>query len=1550
MYMGIPIDKHPFSWLEQVFANIHGKCLALKLSNQLFLLIFTAIISTSSYARPIIQSPVLTHLSPNQGSSQANINSMIIDKDGFLWLATDVGLKRSDGYSLIHVDGHDGILANAEINYIFQDRKQKIWLSTAALGVYTLSPKTGKVKAEFSVPYKKNPTWIQTIQQMVQLGSGEFLFALNEQIVQSNEDGSNLHTIFSLSDIQIDSNAVLKDISVDDEWLYIAVSDGLYVQHLPSSGQKKLALFNPATSAPEQLNVKELHLDSLGRLWIGAVAGLYSIGVDEIQAYFKDNLARVNIEEEVAFRNIWEILETPDGLYLATDDGLYFFRPEDQSLKHILRLGDSRFQVSNEEIKSLIVDANNNIWMTTGGDGAFYWSPRSLSFKNYYAAQDIPNSLSNDHVLSLYQDQQQSVWVGTNNGLDRLDYDTLQFSSYLLIEESKSALSASTISQIMPAQDDNHLWIVSARGLLLFDKVSGTASSEFVSSPESKLLVKSEILNAALDSQNNIWMRLSQGLFKVDVRTGDVQALKLLSDQLQLDRFIAFLGEHEHFPGKMLISMVGGLWSYDIKSGDMQVIHRLDDNLIKPFVAPNKFVIDKHKIIWIAYSGAGLYGLDASSFEVKYHYNKDKYLPSNMIFGLQLDDSGNLWMSSLAGLIRLDVDTQQVQQFTNQQGLRSNEFNQAAYYKLQDGNLAYGSSKGFTIFNPLLLSKPDPLQQSHIAITEVDILSTPINWPLTNLNGRIVDMKHDDVGLSIKFSSLKFANAHNTQYQYQLVGEQTLSSPPIYNNEVFFPKLNSGNYIFSVQTLGSNSSQKLASATLLINVAYPPWQSPQAYYSYALIIFLMVLVWSWLKYRARQKMLLIHAGVKQSEQRMQLALATNSSGVWDWQAVTNELNQPRICLDLGYPKNEKSLKIEAHIALIHPQEKNLYEQQWQQFIEQDQNTLDITYRLKNTEGNWQWYRDLGRVIKLTPNGKAQSVVGTYTNVTESIANEQKARLFGEAFKQTRDWVFILDKKRKPLAVNEAFSKAFGLDANDESPNSAFLLMINRTSKWMYYDQVMTELTVDSYWQEEDIISMPDGQKHEVLVKINAVADENLDDSNVAFYVFVMTDINQQKAAEKKLRHLANYDDLTQLPNRSLLLSRIEHAIDYASRRGSQFALFFIDIDKFKQVNDSLGHDAGDSLLTTISQRLTSITRAEDTVARLGGDEFVLLMENFKKQEVISDLAEKIMHEVNLPISIKEHELRITASIGIAVFPQDADTPAEMLKHADMAMYHAKEKNNERFQFFSQSMNQQALERLNLHNKLRKAVEHDQFVNYYQPIIDFENKITGGFELLMRWQSDNGMVSPADFIPASEDLGLIIPMTWRAIEKGIVHLASWQETGATPYLSINLSARHIEQGFNVERLLSLIGVFDLPVEALRFEITESALMRNQEQSLKSLNALHEAGFILSLDDFGTGYSSLKYLREFPIQYIKIDQSFVSDIGLKQSTESIIVATLMMAEGLDMDCVAEGIETTQQIEFFTRHKCNLLQGYIFSRPVPFEKTQSLLAQKWDRDGSV
>ena len=1528
--------------------TLHKKCKTSKLNKALLaplcLLLILCLNVTLAFSTPLIQNPVLTQLSPDQGLSQATINSMIIDHEGFLWLATEGGLNRYDGYNVKQIEGPKGLLTNAPISYLFQDRKHRIWISTYSVGVYSFTPQNGEFRAEFIKYHTNHPEWIQSVRHMIQLESGELLFALSEQIILMDEDGNNARNIFTLNDAQIKADDVIRKILVDGDWLYIALSDGLQVMHLPSGKYKHLPLVDPKVSTLDQRNTKELHQDEHGTLWVGAVSGLYSLSRDVIKAYFKGETDTLTPRVQLKFRNIWKILPGPKGIYLATDEGLYFLRTAEDSLQHLLQIGDSRHQVSDEDIQGLVRDKNDNLWMATGNDGAFYWSPRSLAFNNYYAAKNGPHPLTNDTVYSLLQDKQEALWIGTNNGLNRLDIGSNELRSYLVSDDSKSVASAGSIYQIIASRNAQQLWIVTAEGLQLFDKKKGEVINTLGSSSDTSPLLKGEIYGAALDDEQNIWFMRNDGAYKLDVRTGSVKTLEKLTSQLLLADFHSFLGISEHFPTKMMISMTGGLWLYDLKSAELSPIHQLAPEQLKPFVTPDNMVIDKHNTLWIGYAGAGLFGLDASTFESKYHYHKENQLPSNVIYGLQLDNEGNLWMSSHAGLINLNVDTHEIQQFTIEQGLQSNEFNAAAYTTREDGVLAYGSSKGFTLFDPLSLKQVKKDQLKTVAIAEINLLSSPGKWPLSNLDGQIVELEHDDVGLSINFSSLDFVSQKRQQYQYKLAGEESLSYPPSKNNDVFFAKLNPGNYVFSVKAIGGTPAQNSNPAFVSINVSYPPWQSPTAYFVYAFIVLALALIGIWLRVRRQQKMLAIHQTVKRNEQRLQLALASSGSGVWDWYAQNDELNQPRIYQELGYEKPAKGLTIEEHSALIHPQDKNLYELHWKQFFEQERATLDITYRLKTKEGLWQWHRDLGSAANLDAHARVSRAVGTYTNVTDSRANEQKASLFGEAFKQTRDWVFILDHQRRPLAVNDAFNKAFDLEPSDQSLQQAFLLMITKTSKWAHYDKIMTDLVVGNYWQGEDSIAMPNDTENAILIKINAVADEQVNGTRLAFYVLVMTDISEQKAAQQELSYLANYDSLTQLPNRSLLINRIQHGINYAIRRHSQFAVFFIDLDKFKQVNDSLGHEAGDTLLIEISKRLVDVTRAEDTVARLGGDEFVVLMENVSQQAVISDLADKILHAVDMPILLQDHTLQVSASIGIAVYPQDADSPAELLKRADIAMYHAKNKGDNHFQFFTESMNEKAYQRLTLQNKLREALEHDQFINYYQPIVDSKTQQTCGFELLLRWQSDEGIISPAEFIPLSEELGLIIPMTWRALEKGLAALAIWHKEGSSPYLSVNLSVKHIETKIDIERLRTMLKVHELPVSALRFEITESALIRDQDQSLLSLNALHDAGFHLSLDDFGTGYSSLKYLQQFPLQYIKIDQSFVSDIGNKKSAESIIIATLMMADGLDMECIAEGIETQEQVDFFSLHQCHYLQGYIFSRPAPFDETIPLLSKKW------
>ena len=689
--------------------------------------------------------------------------------------------------------------------------------------------------------------------------------------------------------------------------------------------------------------------------------------------------------------------------------------------------------------------------------------------------------------------------------------------------------------------------------------------------------------------------------------------------------------------------------------------------------------------------------------------------------------------------------------------------------------------------------------------------------------------------------------------------------------------------------------------------------------------------------------MLAHKEALKSKNRLSMALTASNSNVWEFKATSHSIYAPRIADELGHSNLGSEISFAKHLQLIHPQDKHLYETRWQSFIDEQEPGLDVSYRLKAQNGEWFWYRDVGSVIKESDANNSLVVAGTYSNITESLANIEKVRLFGEAFKHTRDWVVIFNSQHLPVAANQAFCEMFNIDEfGDLNEQISAAFELNSEHPPRFWGK-LKELDATQHWKGEEEFKLQGDKACNVLINMTSVASVR-NRGEVDYYLMIMSDISEQKEAEQELRHMANFDGLTDLPNRTLLLDRIKHGIDHARRYKSTLGLFFIDLDKFKQVNDSLGHKAGDELLKVVAQRLTNLLRQDDTVARLGGDEFVVMVEEVKQPDKLSALAQEIIAVLEASVQLGNQTVSVSSSIGIALYPGDADSSEELLRNADVAMYHAKEQGRNNFQYFTEHMNRQAQARLLLENQLKKAHQTNQFQNYYQPIVNVEKGRVEGFELLMRWPTDDGMVPPDKFIPVAEELGLIEDMTWDALERAMPLLSQWQQLGSQVYLSVNLSARHFERQISIEHILQLLQQHHLPVSVLRFEITESALMKDYERALEYMENMQACGFVIALDDFGTGYSSLKYLKEFPIQVLKVDKSFVDDIGKDKSNEALVLTTLRMADSLNMYCVAEGIEDERQIAFFKRHGCDFLQGYYFSKPVPQEQTLALLEKSW------
>ena len=454
-------------------------------------------------------------------------------------------------------------------------------------------------------------------------------------------------------------------------------------------------------------------------------------------------------------------------------------------------------------------------------------------------------------------------------------------------------------------------------------------------------------------------------------------------------------------------------------------------------------------------------------------------------------------------------------------------------------------------------------------------------------------------------------------------------------------------------------------------------------------------------------------------------------------------------------------------------------------------------------------------------------------------------------------------------------------------------------------------------------------------------------------VTVVRDITERKQADEQIAFLAYHDNLTGLPNNRLFKDRLQQSIAHAKRNDSMLAVLFLDLDRFKLINDSMGHDVGDKLLQVIADRLTEGTRRQDSiginiafdansVARLGGDEFTILLEKVSGQTSITTVARRLIELTAQPINIDNHEIFTSTSIGIALYPNDGEEADTLLKNADTAMYYAKKQGRNNFQFFDPSMNQASVEQLAIETSLRKAIEHNELMLYYQPQVSIVSGQIVGMEALLRWKHPvKGFISPTSFIPVAEETGMIISIGEWVIREACKQGADWAKRNFKPILiSVNLSAKQLREERLNEIIAQILVETGMNPKYLGMELTESAIILDPERALERLKNIKSLGIKMSMDDFGTGYSSLSYLKKFPLDTLKIDQSFIHDILLNQEDASLVKAIISMAHSLGMDVIAEGVEQQEQLEFLGMYQCDAIQGYLFSRPLPADEVEKLL----------
>ncbi len=1465
----------------------------------------------------------LQRLSVNDGLSQATVNDVYQDRQGYLWVSTENGLNLYDGYRFRLLPGPDEKFEGTGFYKVIQDADGLMWL-IATHGLFTYNKQTDDYQLILShAPQRKDEFLVDVIagaEQKIWLASAKTVLLYDKSTAQ-------LKTVVDLSPF-LEKTERIFELLLDQHLLYIATRVGVFVFNTQDGHWKQLPSINQNQVLEDDNNDKvyNLFVSAQKQLYLGTYNGIYTLDISNITGFLYDEAKLSDYQLVDKITNSWAFSATKTDLYVGSYSGLSKIDLTTNQLQPVIAFNDVFDDINNNVVTAIHQDNQGGFWLGSLVTGVYRWDPKLSLVTNLRYQKSKANRISNNVVWAIEKSRQQPdvVWIATENGLNSLTLSSGDISSYLINQQRKNVFSSSHITQMME-DSSGRLWLLTAKGVRVFDSVTKQIVEPAF---EQTLLdyLASDHYAIYLDQDDYLWSLTGKTFKRINVNSGKIDELTELEQEYadsDIFNMLGFLPDSR----EMLISTYNSLIAFNVDTRKTRRLYTNNDVVENDWAYIDNWLIDNENVLWLAYSAVGLIGLDVDTLEVKYTFTKKQHGIDNNIYGLALDGDGDLWFSSHNGIYNLNRKTLHIRNFNLVDGFSAREFNANSFEKISDNLFAYGSINGMSLFDPMKLKATSFQGELTVHVTNVEILSREIRLPFILDVNKAIEFAYDDVGIRFDFSALTFKHQELT-YNYELSGAKNVNYPDTKENFITFPSLPSGKHLLSVRVRSPYTGEYSAPTKVHINVSYAPWASPLAYFIYATA--LLFSFWLWLERRRRytNKLIDAHDQVKFREHRLSLALHGSNSDVWDWQAKDNMLFARRAFDELGFKNLSESYSFDQHIDLIHENDREAFVHQWQNFIESADlaDNFSCSYRLRTADGEWLWYKDLGKIVDLDKAGNPTRVTGSYTNITQSRVESERAQYYGEAFKQTKDWVLIISDNFTRVMVNNSLKEVFGWQEQELSFDAKIFGLDGKRRK--FYKKLFESLNEGEHWRGEELIKTKSGEEYHVLLNINVSRNKT---TNSLQYVCIFTDITAQKVAEKELRYLANYDHLTDLPNRSLLLDRIKHGMDYSKRIERSIALFFIDLDRFKQVNDSLGHDHGDMLLQEITRRLKGILRVDDTVARLGGDEFVILLESFKNNSFLGKIAQKIIKVIGEPIDLNGNVVRVGASIGIALFPEDAADSDELLKNADVAMYHAKQLGRNTFQFFTPRMNVEASQRLHVESRVKQAYEQDEFINYYQPVVDSISGKAKGVELLLRWQKDGKLIAPGEFISIAEEVGLIVAMTEKALERAFIDLKHWRTIREHFFISVNISAVHLAKDNFVDYLIKILTQFDIPPHLLKLEVTESTLIKNPDNVVTKMTALAKLGVALALDDFGTGYSSLNYLKRLPLDVIKIDRSFVAGIGQDSADEAIVEATLVLANKLCMNCIAEGVETKKQLDYLAQHQCFNIQGYLYSKPV-------------------
>ncbi|WP_028775166.1 EAL domain-containing protein [Shewanella waksmanii] len=1344
-------------------------------------------------------------------------------------------------------------------------------------------------------------------------------------------------------------------------------------------GQQFKAFLADEQSGLKSSFIRSLSTSSSGELLVGTDQG--------IMFYDKQNdkFESLKIAQQFSQSAIWAILNTSAGLVIGTNTGLYLVnengtiantkKPLYEAKNIVQYHNDIYVRNYNRQLYKLSLSefeqppelvANNIIDITQDQDTLYVLSSSDIttlangeSTKLATSKQYSKIFVRDNHLFGITNHQ---VFL-IENGIETL------FGS--LKEENNSVVSALYVNKnaiYIGLVNDGLISISNSANLI--NTIVGTTGNIWnlskkadgnllLSSDSSAINEYDEHLNLIATHEtgltgyknsvffdSSIFVGNHQGLFRFDIESEELQqvysgtitylktshfhsALILATStgevlQFQPERGVSTLLS---LPVKTPILSILETSATEYFIGGQAGLYKAADNnveLVDKGLVYSVGMIDENQVVYGTSTSIRIYDRTRQLSTTRFDNNKS-------IYSIVVED-GRLIASSINEIVYLVNDKSYV--FSTKYGSQ-HEYNTPSGIGFNQDTVIFGGIEGASLISIAELDRYiNNIPVIETTLTDLLIFNTAVAVGSEHLKAPLsyaeeVTLKYSDYPFTIKFDTPN-SSTEEIEYYYQLLGLSDDWIAAKGTKSATYTNLSSGVYTFNIYAQSALLSEPGKVKSLIINITPPWWLSTESKIVYFLIVMLFAGVFTKALLRRRE----VQRQIAKSEERLKLSLWGSGDEMWDWDIETGQIYRSNIWGSLEFPRDGQRSGDGSEESNIHPMDQERVSSALNKHFTGECDHFEAAYRVKGKADEWVWILDRAKIVERDEQDKPVRMTGTIKNINNFKQAEEQLRLFERAIENISEGMFILDSEFNFVEVNEACcdlceksrSDFIGIKLNfDLYPDS-------------YSEQIHAILQQQGSWSNDVESSKGDGSSFLMELTIDAIYDEQ---GALSHFVGVFSDISRRKQQEEELRKLTNNDLLTSLPNRSSLMVTLGNLV----RKDTHHTLMVLDLDNFKKINDSLGHQVGDELLKMVALRIEAAVPYHTSIYRLGGDEFAILVDNNPDIGSAAVIANSVIDAFNNPFDLSNDRVVVGVSIGIVLYPEDDQNEQALLRKADIAMYHAKSGGGNRYQFYSESLNRNAIRQLEVENLIREGLKEDLFEVYYQPKIDLKSGKLAGMEALVRLNHpQHGLIPPGDFIPLAEETGLIIDIGEVVLKKACFAAQNWRRQGIfNGRVAVNLSSQQFALPDLHQRIESILRLTQLPASNLELEITEGTVIKQPEKAIKVMDQLSQMGVSLALDDFGTGYSSLSYLKRFPIHTLKIDKAFVDDIDKSDRDLKMVDSIITIAHNMGLSVVGEGVEEASQLSILKALKCEEIQGFIYSKAVTEERFSKLLIQE-------